>query len=180
MAKGSIIVIDKDLLRSAAFRSLSAGAIVVYMDFCMRCHVNRKKDMHGTKIKTILNNGELVYTYAEAEKKTPRISRQRFMKAIDQLVEKGPIDIAHSGNAGRKGDVNLYAISERWRKYGTNEFEHKERPRDLRGGRGFAEYWKRKKLQSSVLKTHTESGFQYPKANTERKASRVSVSKIGY
>ena len=167
MSANKVIVLERELLESTAFRSLSSGSIIVFLDLRMRCRIKGVKGRDRNKAKVILNNGELVYTYAEAETKNPPISTTRFMKAISELVEKGLIEITHSGTAGRKGDVNLYAISERWRKYATKEFETKERPRDLRGGRGFAEYWRRKKLQSSVSELNTKSGFQYSKSNTE-------------
>jgi hypothetical protein len=172
MSISKVIVLERNLLESFAFRSLSAGAIIVYLDFRMRCRIKPVKGRDRKKVMMILNNGEIVYTYAEAGKKNPPISKTRFMKSISELVEKGFMDITHSGTAGRKGDVNLYAISERWRKYGTPEFERKERPRDLRRGRGFAEVWRRKQLQSSVSKLNTETGLQYLNPNTETRALR--------
>jgi len=63
-----------------------------------------------------------------------------FMKCIDRLIEVGLIDITHSGAGGRKGDVSLYALIERWRKYGTSDFIVKKRPKDNRSGRGFAHH----------------------------------------
>ena len=60
-----------------------------------------------------VNNGELEYTYKEAEAKG--ITRPRFRNGIDQLVERGFIDITHQGSGGVRGDKSKYAISERWR-----------------------------------------------------------------
>ena len=78
---------------------------------------------------------EIEHTYSEAEKRG--ISRKRFMKALDELIGKGFIDVAHSGSGGMKGDKSKYVISERWRDWGTDNFVKKTRPRDTRGGRGF-------------------------------------------
>lgn len=140
-----IIVIEKELLRSEAFRGLNGTAKTVYFDFLMKCRVKAMKRKAGRKKeRVILNNGEIEYAYSEAEKRG--LPRKRFMRAIDALVEGGLIDIAHSGNGGRKGDKNLYAISERWRLFGSGDFIHAERSRDTRQGRGFQkgnEYWKK-------------------------------------
>ena len=63
---------------------------------------------------------------------------------MKELVEKGLIDIEHSGG-GYDGDKSLYAISDRWRKYDTLEFEDKTMPKDTRQGRGYAVVHGRKK-----------------------------------
>jgi hypothetical protein len=144
-----IIVIEKELLKSVAFRNLPRAAYVVYMDFRMKCRIASLKARPGRKKeRIILNNGELEYCYSEAEKKG--VSRPRFRDAIDALTENGLIDIAHSGNGGRKGDKNLYAISERWRLFGTKEFILVKRPKDNRQGRGFQKGHKYSKRNSNI------------------------------
>ena len=139
-----IIVLEKPLLKSDAFRELSGAAKTVYLDFRMKCRVKGMKGPSGRKNgRVILNNGEIEYCYSEAEKRG--ITRSRFMRAIDALVERGLIDITHSGSGGRKGDKSLYAISDRWQKFGTDDFVSGRRPKDKRGGRGFQKghgYWK--------------------------------------
>ena len=140
---GDIIVIEKGLLKSKAFRSLSGTTKNAYFDFRMKCRMTKTKARPGRKSeRVILNNGEIEYTYSEAEKKG--IPRSTFMNCLDELIEKGFIDIAHSGSGGVKGDKSKYAISERWRAWGTDEFIKKTRPRDARKGRGFAVYWAKK------------------------------------
>lgn len=141
-----VVVIERDLLKSPAFRQLNGTAKTVFFDFLMK----RKIKMHARrrgkrKEPIILNNGELEYTYAEAERKG--IPRASFMRAIDTLVEYGFIDITHSGSGGKKGDKSLYAISERWRLWGTSDFHKMTRPKDKRKGRGFAIYWQRHRYQ---------------------------------
>ena len=91
----------------------------------------------------IENNGEIVFTYSEANKKL-RFNKPRFHSAIKELVEKGLIDITHSGG-GYNGDKSLYAISDRWRKYDSPEFEDMTMLKDARQGRGFAVVHGRKK-----------------------------------
>lgn len=82
-----------------------------------------------------INNGELVYTYREAEKKG--MSRCVFRDAIDDLVEKGFMDIARQG-CGYGRQETLYGFSDRWRDYGSDKFVTKQRQKDTRQGRGFS------------------------------------------
>jgi len=146
-----IIVIEKELLKSDAFRGLTGAAKTAYFDFRMKCRIKSMKSKNGRKKeRVILNNGELEYCYSEAEKKG--ITRPRFMRAIDALVERGLIDIAHSGSGGRKGDKSLYAISERWRHFGTKNFIPAKRSRDNRQGRGFQkghDHWRKNSIISN-------------------------------
>ena len=130
------IRIDRDLIDSKAFNSISAACYRVYFRFLTKRKFG-KVGRQGKEQWAQTNNGELVFTYAEAEK-VLGLPRSTFMKCIDRLIAVGLIDITHSGSGGKKGDVSLYAISERWRKYGTPDFVVLERPKDKRSGRGFA------------------------------------------
>ena len=144
-----IIVVERALLKSKAFRVLNRTAKNVFFDFLMKCRVKGRKAQPGRKSeRDILNNGELEYTYSEAEKKD--ISRTSFMRALDELIGKGFIDVAHSGAGGVKGDKSKYGISERWREWGTDNFIKKTRSKDTRGGRGFEVYWKKKKANMGI------------------------------
>lgn len=141
-----IIVVERGLLKSEAFRCLNGTSKTVLFDFLMKCRVKGRKIKPGRKSeRVILNNGELEYTYSEAEKKNPTISRPAFMRSLDTLIGKGFIDVAHSGSGGKKGDKSLYGISDRWRAWGTDDFISAHRPKDNRNGRGFAVYWKKRK-----------------------------------
>jgi hypothetical protein len=136
----SNFLVERALIKSEAFRSLNSTSIVVLMDFLMRRKIHFLK---ATKEHVILNNGELVYTYDEAERKG--IRRARFARAIDELVERGFLDITKLGSGGRRGDVSNYAISERWRDYGTEKFVPATRLKDTRGGRGYGAYWEKQR-----------------------------------
>ena len=131
-----IIVVQRDLLKSEVFRQLNGTAKTVYFDFLMKCKVKSWAPKSSRKkVRDILNNGEIEYCYSEAAKRgTPRSS---FMRTIDILVKHGFIDIEHSGNGGKKGDKNQYAISDRWQTWGTEAFVPAVRPKDIRSGRGF-------------------------------------------
>jgi hypothetical protein len=139
-----IIVIEHELLKSKAFRSLNASAIIVLMDFLMKRRIKKVKH-GGEKRLMVLNNGEIQYSYAEAEKRG--ITRPRFTRALDDLIEHGFIDIEHLGSGGWKGDLSLYSMNDRWRAYGMDNFVPKTRPKDTRRGRGFSLYWQRKRTK---------------------------------
>jgi len=130
---------QKELRESQAFRSLTKTALLVLLDFHgkvtkTRAKVGRKKEYR------ITNNGKILYSYSEAEKRG--ITRATFRNAIDQLVEKGFLDVTHSGG-GYDGDFSKYALSNRWRAHKKTYFIECRRPKDQRQGRGFQ---KKKKL----------------------------------
>lgn len=138
-----IIVLERELIKSKAFRSLNSIAIIVYLDFRMKCMGKHSSLRPGRKKEfLILNNGKIEYCYSEAEKKG--ITRPRFKRALKELVEKGFIDISHSGMGGAKGDKSRYTISARWKNWGTESFEKVTMGKDTRRGRGFAVYWEKK------------------------------------
>ncbi len=134
MSSGDVIVIERALLNSPAFRSLRGAAILVLLDFLQRRRGKSMRD-RGKKKWLILNQGEIEYCYSTAEK--AGITRPRFARAITELTEKGFLDIAHSGNGYAK-DKSLYSISERWRDYGTEAFISKTRSKDTRRSRKFS------------------------------------------
>lgn len=137
------IVLERDLLHSEAFRTLPLAAMLILLDFMGKRRIKTRKLSNGSRDVDILNNGEITYYFSEAEKKG--VTRSRFNRARDTLVDRGFIDIAHHGSGGKKGDATLYAISDRWRHWGTDKFIRKERPKDTRKGVGFARHWAKKK-----------------------------------
>lgn len=90
-----------------------SASYVVLGDFWLK----RKMGRRGGKWECV-NNGKLVYTYREALDKG--IYRSRFNRAIKDLIDKGFLDVA--GYEGRYNARALYALSERWRDYGTDKF----------------------------------------------------------
>jgi hypothetical protein len=142
------IFITKELLESSAYRSLSRVALLIYQDFLAK---RRPKPIKRNK-KTVWifeNNGDIIYPYLEAEEKG--FSRVQFRDAIDELQNKGLIDITHHGRGGRRpqrgtGDVSTYWIDDRWKAWGTDEYRPPRKPRkkDKRKDRGWALYhWKK-------------------------------------
>jgi hypothetical protein len=143
MGKKGVIVLETKIIKSKAFRTLRKSSMVVLLDFLARrkmVSVGRK----GHEKWHIENNGKIVYPYIEAERMG--MHRNVFRNAIDQLIEHGFIDLEHQGHGGRKvidengklvGDMNKYAISERWRQFGKPDFKTMIRKKDTRRGRGW-------------------------------------------
>ncbi len=114
--------VSKRMITSKAFRSLStAPACQVFMIFLTKCVPKRIDGKPSRKNSWyIANNGDIQFTYKEAWENWS-IDSSKFTRAIDELVRVGLIDITKSG-FGLKKDLSLYAISDRWGKYGTDEF----------------------------------------------------------
>ena len=121
MNRSKVVFIEKRLLKSKAYRSLKTPtAYFVLGIFWTKRQMIRVRHS-GRKEYDIANNGEIVFTYKEAGG-AYGITGGTFRNAIDELRDKGFIDIAESG-AGVQETKNLYAISERWKLYGTSEYE---------------------------------------------------------
>jgi hypothetical protein len=128
-AKWNRMFVSRSLVQSKAFWALRGSSIKVLFVFLSKCVQKsvQSRPMRREKEWVITNNGEIQFTYIEAKEKWG-ITNQTFAASIDQLVEVGFIDIAKSGSGLHK-DVTLYAISDRWRKYGTDEFVYLQRPK---------------------------------------------------
>jgi hypothetical protein len=121
--------IPRDVITSRAYLDLNTSAgCQVYMLFRTKCRMEPAEGKRKRKDNWIIaNNGEIQFSYKEAREKWG-ILESRFKRAIDDLVRVGLIDIAHTG-CGLHKDVSLYAISERWRLFGTDDFISKARPK---------------------------------------------------
>ncbi|MEE9532020.1 MAG: hypothetical protein V3W52_13570 [Syntrophobacteria bacterium] len=117
--------IEPDMMESGAFRSLSKKQLLVLLRF------QQKITWSGRGNRMVYHCDDLAFTYAEAE--YLGISRSTFHRSLKALVEKGFIDIEHQGGAyGR--DYSRYALSNRWKKYGTEKFEKVSKNRVLQQG----------------------------------------------
>jgi N-acetylglucosamine-6-phosphate deacetylase len=137
------IVFDSLMLKSPCFMSLTSTAKTVLLLFYCRRKLS-KVGRHGKGKWLVINNGEILFPYSEAEKKFG-IKKSTFARAITQLIEHGFIDINHHGG-GMLGDATTYFISERWYNYGTDKFIAKTRMKDTRK-LGFASDKMKKRLQ---------------------------------
>jgi hypothetical protein len=142
--------IERELIGSKAFQKLTKAEMNIYFVFLLKRKFGKRKGKAGTgPNKIITNNGEITFSYAEAEKYG--FPRPTFRRAIDKLIEVGLIDLTHQGEGGCvgpdgkvRGECSLYAINERWEDYGTDDFKKQVRKKDKRKGRGWAVYHARK------------------------------------
>ena len=119
------ITIDRALFKSNAWLSLTGIAPQILTLFLLRrqmVQANRKK---GRNNWVCTNNGELVFTYVDAKEKYG-ILQSRFIRAIDDLIDHGFLDIATPANSLIKQPTK-YGLSERWKKYDTPEFKEVSR-----------------------------------------------------
>lgn len=128
--KNPNIWIQRVVLKSEAFKTLSASAMSLYLHFLMKRQMTNV-GRSGKKNWVMKNNGQIVFTYAMAKSEL-NMSASSFMRSLDKLIDHGLIDIVYSGSGGRKGDCSLYAISERWQKFRKTDFVEKPRPKDRR------------------------------------------------
>lgn len=130
-SKNKAIYIDKAQLQSKAYLSLTGKAPQVLGLFWCKRRVMKAR-YSGSYV--ISNNGEIVFPYTEALKYG--IKKSTFTRTLGELIEKGFIDVAHHGGQ-LQGDTTKYALSDRWKDYGTEQFEKVEREKG-RPGVGFA------------------------------------------
>jgi len=152
------IFLEPALLDSKAFWSLSRWSILVYSHFLRKRRLSKEKCKGKKHSYRITNNGEIVFTYREA--RSLGISERAFRDAIDELQEKGFIDIARYGKGGRSGESTLYFVDTRWRHYNTEHFQLPKKPRikDTIQGRGWAAYNAKKKLKAADKNDSATSG----------------------
>jgi len=129
-AKWDRMFVSRRQITSKAFLSLKTpAACQAFLIFLNKCRWEKANisPVGREKKYVIANNGKIQFTYIEAKEKWG-ISEGKFLRAIDQLVSVGLIDIAKSG-FGLHKDKTLYAISDRWEKYETDDFVVQERPK---------------------------------------------------
>lgn len=172
-----VICFDKNLLRSGAFRSLSRWSLLVYLDFLRKRQMEKLKSRKRSAEWIIKNNGDIVYPYLEAEKKG--IGRREFRNAIDELIDKGFIDITHQGSGGRASDMTTYLIDVRWRDYGTAAFRTASSPRkkDLRKGVGWSAFHASKKKTSVTKTSPGRPGSSNKSVTPSKKTRKLSSDK---
>jgi len=122
------IYVPWEILESAAFKQLSARGIWVLLKFMQKRTWHQKS---RKKEREYCNSG-LVFTYDEA--RTCGISKSQYHTIVKRLVQVGFLDIEHQGGIFGK-DYSRYAISERWRDYGTERFRNIEKKRIVLPGR---------------------------------------------
>jgi len=163
------VYLSWEILDSGAFKKLSASGIRVLVRFLQKRLWS--KVGKGVRSKIVFENGGLAFTYAEAD--SMGIKNTAFFEAINRLIGVGFIDVEHQGGAYGK-DYSRYAISERWRDYGTENFKKVEKKRSLHSGMDVRSNMRRKiktptekrrgPLRESVVMAgnHEEQGIAFP------------------
>ena len=134
----SFCVLEPALIESKAFEDLSGkAAMFVLIRFHQKAYKKRKDGRkRGLKNLIVTNNGEIIFTYAEAKELGIK-STQTFQRVLKELIEdRGFIDIEQRGNY-YENKPSKYSISDRWKRYGTPQYERVEIPRVLPKGIGF-------------------------------------------
>ena len=142
------IWLGHEMFYSEPFRLLSAKASWVLLRFLQKRKWVYPRRSGTMKRKPIYDNTGIVFTYAEANHFG--ISTSTFHTITKTLVRLGFIDVEHQGGAYGQ-DYSRYAISDRWRRYGTPEFR---------------EVIKRRVLQPGLdVRSHQEAKLKVPTGN---------------
>lgn len=123
------IYMEPDLLDSDAFADLTGSEFRVLLRFYRKRQIPKKRKSKKLCVDEIVNNGKIIFTYTEAaEMGIPKTS---FTRSLDGLLARGFIDITHTGQ-GLYRSASTYAISDRWKHYGTDKFVNSARPKRSR------------------------------------------------
>ena len=158
-ASSGFVGLPNRLVDSKAFASLTTGASVkTLIWFWQKVKYGKRGKKRGKKhgtespigrIDMIENNGELSFTYQEAGWRG--MNAKRFSRALKDLHRLGFIDITRLGR-GVKGEYTKYAISNRWEKYDTADWEEIPFPKNFREGFREDAYRKKSKEKNSGRK----------------------------
>lgn len=171
------IYLESDLLKSSAFSGLSKWALKVYLRFLTkRVMTQFNSTKHKSKERTILNNGEITFCYSEA--KAMGIGEREFRNAIDELIERGFLDLTHQGTGGLERDKSKYFIDTRWKKWNTPEFSPAKKPRqkNTKQGRGWEAYNAKQKQKLLANMSAVKPGLtdNYARSLTENGTSHLT------
>jgi len=120
------IWIERKVIRSRAFLSLRGVAPQVLFLLMTRRQMEMRKGNGKRKaVWHIKNNGQIILSYREVEKKYG-ISQKRFTRAIDELIEHGFISVASYGG-GLFGTPSKYSFIDAWQSFGTPDFKCEQR-----------------------------------------------------
>ncbi len=126
------IYFEREIVKSKAWFSLGGASPQVYLVFKSKCQYARPNGCNNWKLT---NNGQIEFSYVEA-KRSYGVAPSRFRRAIDDLIDKGFIDIAGTGMGVHKV-LTYYSISERWKSYGEPTFVPSKRPLPTISNPGF-------------------------------------------
>ena len=116
---GKFTKICEDMMCSKAWSELSVRETGLYLAFKRKFTVYSNKET---------NEKNISMPWEEINKNLGYGNRNTYNKDLDSLIEKGFIKYLFHGKAGRS--CNIYAFSDKWKVYGTEEF--KLHPNDIR------------------------------------------------
>ena len=125
--------LERQLLDSKAFRSMTKTGVLVVLDFLSFIQWETKPMGKRGKITRAINGDALTYSFDEAQRRgLPRVS---FNRGLTEAIGRGFLCIKKHGS-GLQKDSNVYAWSSEWQKYGTPTFTPGARPK-AKSGSGF-------------------------------------------
>lgn len=187
-ASSGFVALPNRLVDSNAFKALTTGAslqTLVWFWQMVEYEKRKRKVRKGRaetsvgKIDLIKHNGELSFTYQEAGWRG--MTDRRFSRALKDLYRLGFIDITRLGR-GVKGEYNKYAISNRWQKYGTPEWEEIPYPENFHEGFRSSVHPKKskKKIADENVRYPTDENIRYeadkPANNGRKRPLIIPVS----
>ncbi len=119
--RGLWVQVQNALIDGAVLRSIRhADTIRVLLIFMSKAPLPPTRRRKRDQRRALAASPDLFFSFAEAVYRG--ITRKSFARAIRELVATGVIDVLHRGT-GMRGDPSKYRLSERWRKFGDEDFE---------------------------------------------------------
>ena len=116
MPKGTFL--ENDMITSTAFKAIdSPNSMRVLIEFYRRRVFHKRKGHHKPML---MNNGEIELKFDYAIEQMG-IAQTTFGRCLDELVELGFLDVAEL-SCGLHKMPTKWSLSERWRKYGAEDF----------------------------------------------------------
>ena len=134
-------MLKREIYLSLAWKSLSKNGHKAFMGFYDARNMAKPKDKKGIwgKEPICWNPDDLGVTHGDFERFG--IPRGKVSAAISEIMAKGFVELKHSGGR-RRGDRNIYALSEKWRdwKPGSKPCQVRNKRENPQGfqGRGLA------------------------------------------
>ena len=140
---------EPEIIDSLAYKSLSKSAQNILLGFKRRLHKTNRGDKLKPKWEST-NDQELIYTYDLIQEEWSIFSRATVVAAIDQLIERGFIDVVSTG-MGKYKSTSVYGLSQRYLKW------HREA--EKRKALGFKDAVRRKDPDHPGFKARGGNGF---------------------
>jgi len=168
-SKKLYVPFEYHLLNSEPYRILHRSyptAHSIYVGFRKRV-IKVKSRYAGKRGKrspyVAVNDHKLIYPYREMMNDTGAKSRATITRNIDLLISLGFIDIMSSGGLAR-GHYSIYAISDRWEKFGKPDFVQRTRRKGTRHNDTLKQ-WQEKRRQTAQSRILKDVSIPVPPRN---------------